>query len=457
MARPIIPVSIARRDHGAAIEVQSKGGIWLPLAMVSDTVKQQAYNIAVSKGYLKSPDTYPLGEFMWDLEADAPHTSPDRPEDSDRNSQPTQPDNNGPTDQTDSDSESDTETESDDPSDSDDNNNQQSEQQQDTDDAKEHPMMEDIVRRIAGELDNAQQATIDAQLQSLEERLADTVVRQEQHTTSLVPVCTRVEIVLPETTVQTDGLFHQSMPDLLFNIQLGVHTYLPGTPGTGKSHAAAQAAQALGWEFGSISFGPQTPESRLVGGMVADGKFFEPMLIQLIRHAMANPDSGAVMCLDEMDNGHPGVQATLNSLLANGWMTAPNGDHLVIGQNLVFIACANTFGTGPTAEFSGRNKLDAATLDRFAYLPWEIDLGLEEALVRRFFADDNQQVASHWLDVWRTARSNVQAHGLKLFVTPRGAQAGARMVAAGRSVEKSLAQVLGNKVPADQWSKINPL
>jgi len=456
MARPIIPARVRRLHFGGHLELMSRGGVWIPYNLVAHAVSERAIKMACERGYLMPNSQWPSSPFDYDLtvqseqntDTPAPQVDDDNdsfgPKDSESDAEQVESSSSS---SSESDSDSDTETQSE----------SESEQQN-----KENAemSMEDIVRRIAGELDGTQQEGIDAALAdvlaNVDKRLEDFQPKSDT-TNTLVPIITRVEISLPETTITTDGVFHMAMPDLLFNIQLGTHTYLPGSPGTGKSHAAGQAAEALGWKFGSISFGPTTPESRLVGGMTADGSFFEPMLLKLVRFAMENPDSGAVMCLDEMDNGHAGVQATLNSLLANGWMTAPNGDHLTIGNNLVFIACANTYGTGPTAEFSGRNKLDAATLDRFAYLPWEIDLGLEEVLVRRFFSDDQQYLASHWLDVWRSARQNVATRGLKLFVTPRGAQAGARMVAAGRTVEKSLAQVLGNKVPADQWSKINPL
>lgn len=208
-------------------------------------------------------------------------------------------------------------------------------------------------------------------------------------------------------------------------------------------------------KFGSTSFGPTTPESRLVGGMTANGEFFEPAFLEGIRHAMDNPDSGYVHCFDEMDNAHPGILATMNSILANGWMTAPNGDHLTVGSNFVIVACANTYGTGPTAEFAGRNKLDPATLDRFAYIPWDIDTGMEEMLVRQRIADD--QVATAWLDVWRTTRQNVASHGLKLFITPRGAVNGAKLIAGGFDIQDAYMMVLGNKVPADQFAKINAI
>jgi hypothetical protein len=455
MARPINATAVRRRDGEGTIEVRSSGGHWIPFSMLGWAAQSNLFRTMREKGY---GDVFPSnGGFYYDLSVQ----NMQQPQPPQRQEQqvesPDSQDTEGPTDDV---SPDDSDDEQDGPFDTDQPDSKQDQQTPNKENSE--MMVEDIIRRIANELDDKRETKMNQTLESLTEswnqKLDELQVNAPTApTTQLVTVCNRVEVVAPDVNVVRDGLFHMSMPDLLFNMQMGIHTYLPGSPGTGKSHAAAQAAEILGGMFGSISFGPTTPESRLVGGMTADGSFFEPMLLKLVRYAMENPDSYAFMCLDEMDNGHAGVQATLNSIMANGWMTAPNGDHLTVGKNLAFIACANTYGTGPTAEFSGRNKLDAATLDRFAYLPWEIDTGLEEVLVRRYFADDQQHVASHWLDVWRTARANVAANGLKMFVTPRGAQMGAKMIAAGRPVDKALAQVLGNKVPSDQWSKINPL
>lgn len=322
--------------------------------------------------------------------------------------------------------------------------------------------IEDIVRRIAGEMDDVMRGELNDALDVvMDDKIATALAEYSPEITAptneVRTVTARVEVKLPTVTLSSDGLFHKAFPDLLFNIRAGIHTFLPGGPGTGKTHSVEQAANLLGWPCAALSLGPTTPESRLVGGMTANGEFFEPRMVDMIRHASQNPDSGAIVCLDEMDNGHAGILATLNTVLANGFFEAPCGEKIPFGNNLVFVACANTYGTGPTSQFAGRNKLDAATLDRFSYLPWEIDEGLEDALVRRFFSDDEQTTASAWLDVWRTARANVATHGLNIFVTPRGAQTGARMVAAGRDIDKALMMTLGHKVPADQWAKINPL
>ena len=318
--------------------------------------------------------------------------------------------------------------------------------------------IEDIVRRIAGELDDDVRSEVSAELLgAMDARIQDFLAKNPPVAPSPVRDVVR-EIILCEPDqpdVVHDGIFHPNFDILLRLVKAGLHVFLPGEPGTGKSHAGEQVATILGWPFASLSLGPTTPESRLWGGMDANGKFFEPPFVRLARYAMDNPDKGAVFCLDEMDNGHAGILATLNSAMANGWFTAPNGDVITFGKNYVILGAANTFGTGPTAEFSGRNKLDAATLNRFRYLPWGTDEGMETAICQTVLADERLLAA--WLDVWRTARKNVADHGLKIFVTMRGAIMGARMLANGFTVDEALMLELGNKVPADQWKKINPL
>lgn len=426
MARPHIPVAVRRTVEFGRIEVQTKGGNWLPMSLLGNPSITALYRDVVRGRTIPMSDVF---EFRADdvLDNEQPVPTDTEPTDEPTDEQPTdnQPTDNGP----------------------DDKDNDM------PDDNSAPPTIESIIRQIAGEMDAKLAHNV---LEVVEQAIKDHTPTVTNSNERLTPVLTNVTIHRPDLApLPVDGLFHKEFPKLLRLVANGAHVYLPGSPGTGKSHAAEQVAQALGWKFGSISFGPTTPESRLLGGMTANGEFFEPMLLQLLRYCMDNPDSGAVYCLDEMDNGHGGVQATLNSLMANGWITAPNGDHLTVGRNLSFVACANTYGTGPTAEFAGRNKLDAATLNRFRMLPWEIDLGVEEVLVRRELPD--QQTADAWLDVWRTTRRNVEDHGLKIFVTPRGAVYGAQDIAAGFSIEEAFALNMGNKVPADQLAKINPL
>lgn len=458
MGRPVESTAIRRtRQHGM-IEVRTARGVWLPLRMLTP----QATTNLESK--LRRKTSHLLSDFtnfpekVFDINlSDSPTEREDYDTDTPKVNATVED-----TEQADgetADGEADGEPTDGEPTDEQADTEAEQEQQQPQQQDKESDMaMEDIVRRIAGELDDAQQqqwdTALDAKLDSFQQKLDNlpTVPTDKQ----LFTVTTTIEIKQAEKPdiVLVDGPFHSEFPDLYQNCIDGRHTFLPGPPGSGKSHAAEQVAKALGWQFASISLGPTTPESRLWGGMTANGEFHEPPFIRLARYAQDNPDSGAVFCLDEMDNGHGGVIATLNSALANGWFTAPNGDVVSVRNNFVLVACANTFGTGPTADFAGRNKLDPATLDRFTYIPWDTDLGVEAGLVRTILTEE---LAVAWLDVWNTVRKNVADHGLKLFVTMRGALSGAKIIAGGRPIDKALMLVLGNKVPADQWKKINPL
>jgi MoxR-like ATPase len=434
MARRITPIAVRCSSIGK-YEVLTASGSWVPTHLLPDYNEDVVFTAMRGRDWPAVGETVQLSDrntpnevpppFIPDEDFTAPVNEAD------------QPDQDGPTNKTDGPTTAPTN--------------------------KDGSMtIEDIVRRIAGELDDTMRGELNEALDVvMDDKIATALAEYSpeivQPTNEVRTVTAHIEVKMPTVTLSSDGLFHKAFPDLLFNIQAGIHTFLPGSPGTGKTHSVGQAADLLGYPWAGISLGPTTPESRLVGGMTANGEFFEPRMVDMIRHASQNPDSGAIVCLDEMDNGHAGILATLNTVLANGFFEAPCGEKIPFGNNLVFVACANTYGTGPTSQFAGRNKLDAATLDRFSYLPWEIDEGLEDALVRRFFSDDEQTTASAWLDVWRTARANVATHGLNIFVTPRGAQTGARMVAAGRDIDKALMMTLGNKIPADQWAKINPL
>jgi cobaltochelatase CobS len=325
-------------------------------------------------------------------------------------------------------------------------------QQQDQQQDQQRPLtMEELVRQIAGELDV--QATSNT-LGYVNDLLADFQPKGGGDG-GLIPIITRVEVKRAEQLEQHDGLFHHQFPDLLAMAAIGQHTYLPGPPGSGKSHAGEQVADALGWKYVDISLSQDMPESRIWGGRTADGGFVETPVLDAIRWACENPDSGAIVLFDEMDAARPGLLTSINSTLANRKVTAPNGDMLRFGDNLTFLGAANTYGTGPTAEFPGRFKIDPATIDRFTYLPWDTDVAMETAVVHSFLHDGD--MARAWLDVWHTLRSNVSTYGLKFFVTMRGARNGARMIASGFPMDKTLMLVAGNKIPADQWAKVNPL
>jgi hypothetical protein len=67
-----------------------------------------------------------------------------------------------------------------------------------------------------------------------------------------------------------DGLAHNVLPTVIEILADGDHVLMVGPAGTGKSHIAHQAADALGMEFYSISLTAATPPSMITGYMDAD-------------------------------------------------------------------------------------------------------------------------------------------------------------------------------------------
>ena len=85
------------------------------------------------------------------------------------------------------------------------------------------------------------------------------------------------------------------------------------------------------------------------------------------------------------------------------------------------VAAANTFGTGADRQYVGRNQLDAASLDRFAFLEW----GYDEALERSLAGNDA------WVDRVQKVRKAVSTLKIRHVVSPRASIQGASLLAAG--------------------------
>ena len=92
-----------------------------------------------------------------------------------------------------------------------------------------------------------------------------------------------------------------------------------------------------------------------------------------------------------------------------------------------FIACANTYGLGGTADYVGRSRIDAAFLSRFVKLAWDYDAALEIAL------SGNEM----WSQRVISARARARVNGLKIMITPRDSQAGAALIEAGFSYDEA--------------------
>lgn len=266
-------------------------------------------------------------------------------------------------------------------------------------------------------------STLDANIAALESRLAEAEKSR--------PIEVRTEFA----KVIIKGFVHNQFDALIKALQTTFPIMLVGSAGSGKTYAAEQCAEALGLAFYAQSVGSQTSQSNLVGYMSAHGEYISTQFRQAY-------EDGGVFVLDEIDAGNPNVLIILNSALASGFCPFP--DTMVRKhENFKLVATANTYGTGASRKYVGRNQLDAATLDRFITMEWKIDEGLERQLVSHY------PDGLRWQNVIKAVRDKVVQHAYEVVVSPRATMKGAQLLAAGYSFQDALESSLLGAVPAN--------
>ena len=150
---------------------------------------------------------------------------------------------------------------------------------------------------------------------------------------------------------------HPDLVEVLSIIRVGEQPMLVGPSGCGKTFLAEQAAHALKLEYGHLCFSAGVSETWLYGRQTPNG-FIEADFARLYKH-------GGLFFADELDAADANLLVSLNTALANGHMYNPiSGERVTRNPNFVFLAAANTFGKGGNGVYTGRNRLDGATLER---------------------------------------------------------------------------------------------
>lgn len=229
------------------------------------------------------------------------------------------------------------------------------------------------------------------------------------------------------------GLQHYLFPVLLKIVHAGCNAYLPGPAGSGKTRGCREVAKALKLPFYFVSVCEETSASALLGYMDAQGRY--------VRSALRNAfENGGVFLLDEMDAGNANTLTVINAITSTevGETAAFPDGMIERHKDFRFVAAGNTFGTGASFHYVGRNRLDAATLDRMAYLRWPVDESLEAALVGVAKPRNNPILdfggipePVDWLDTIDKCRHAANEHDLKLILSPRCVVMGVRLAKAG--------------------------
>lgn len=209
----------------------------------------------------------------------------------------------------------------------------------------------------------------------------------------------RVKFVVPDRG-EIEEVTHEVFEEVLTYVQGNDPVMLVGEAGTGKNVICEQIAKVLDIPFYFTN--KVSDEYQLKGYMDAKGEF-QPTPLYV---AMKN---GGVFMLDEMDASDETALEVLHSVLANKYLTFPNGEFVRSHEDFRVLAGCNTFGTGATYQYVGRRQLDGATLNRFMTVKVDYSPRIEDTLT-----DDKEL-----LSFYRKFRNSCKEYGINHIVSYR--------------------------------------
>ncbi len=244
-----------------------------------------------------------------------------------------------------------------------------------------------------------------------------------------------LEIKISNQPAKNVGVQHSAFGDLVTLVVTLEPTdrniWIAGPAGSGKTTAAKTLADLLQipYEFQ----GKADTGFKLSGFVDGYGKYHSTPFRRIY-------EGGGVILLDEVDGSSPGALLEINSATANGEASFP--DQMINRHQDCYILCAgNTIGLGSDSQYTGRQKLDAAFLDRFVYLDWGYDENLESAV----------SLSREWTEVVQNTRKAAKDCGAQVLITPRMSIKGGQMLANGASRELVMNVTIGRFRRHSMW------
>lgn len=168
---------------------------------------------------------------------------------------------------------------------------------------------------------------------------------------------------------------HKMLGYAIILAELKIPMMLVGPTGTGKSYLLRQLAEYLELEYGECPMTAGATPSWLLGSWVPDPE--EPYKSRQFVERYA---SGGVFNFEEIDRSDPNMLMVVNNALASDSLFNPvTGLEIKKHKEVVITSTGNTLGLGGGRDYTGAERLDFATIDRFRMGRFfvEIDEALE--------------------------------------------------------------------------------
>lgn len=236
---------------------------------------------------------------------------------------------------------------------------------------------------------------------------------------------------------------HEAFPRLIQYLQINRRVILTGSAGTGKSMAVKNAAKMLGVDFYLQT--PVTMSHELIGHRDAQGEFHETPLFKAYT-------KGGLILMDESDASLPDALLVANPIFdGNGFAQFGDGEMHEQHPDFMAVFNMNTDGNGASMQYSGRNRLDGATLARFGVrIHWGIDARIEAGMALG---------CTSWLEAIRAVRGFMESRQIQdVNATPRHLKTGALLLTQGNIPRDTLlADVLKSGALSEVWADVTRL
>lgn len=280
------------------------------------------------------------------------------------------------------------------------------------------------IKDTAKAIDNISELVNEVILRSVDKKKLEGLIRDE---ILKMPPFKLNLVVNNEAPKEVEGYARPELKEVL-NLALNrINTLMVGPAGCGKTILARQSAEILGFRFGSISCSAGMSESHLTGWLLprTEGKFEYTSSVFVDIY-----ENGGVFLFDEIDAADSNTLLFVNQALANGSFFIPQryeNPEVKRHTDCVIMAAANTYGTGGSLSYAGRERLDEATLDRFraGVVSVGYDSTLEETLVDK-----------ELLNWGRNVRAKIQETRLQRVMSTRFLMDATKLKASGLTLDE---------------------